>query len=239
MNITLNHITKKYGDKTVLNIEQFDIKAGIVTGIIGPNGSGKSTLMKIIAGLDNEYTGALLIEGQKINNEIYKAMTLVFQKPYLINTDVYNNIAYPLKLRNIAADEIKSKTEKMIELLQLQEIMHQNARTLSGGEMQKVALARAIVFEPKLLLLDEPTSNIDPQTMQLMENAIRYINHINHTTVVLVTHNIRQLHRVCSQAVFMQEGKVAEQGSVSEILAKVNEDYTGDFLEQELSTKIK
>ena len=239
MDISLQNITKKFGDKTVLSIDQFEVKAGAVTGIIGPNGSGKSTLMKIIAGLDNEYTGSLLIEGRKVNKEIYKSMTLVFQKPYLINTDVYNNIAYPLKLRGIAAGEIKSKTEKMIELLQLQEISHQNARTLSGGEMQKVAMARAIVFEPKLLLLDEPTSNIDPQTMQLMEKAIKYINQSNQTTVVLVTHNIRQLQRVCSQAVFMQEGKVAEQGSVSEIMEKVNEDFTGDFLEQELSTKIK
>lgn len=234
MNISLHHITKKFADKTVLNIEQLELNAGMVTGIIGPNGSGKSTLMKIIAGLDKEYTGLLHIEGQEINQEISKNMTLVFQKPYLINTDVYNNIAYPLKIRGISKVEIKNKTEKMIELLQLKEIIQQNARTLSGGEMQKVALARAIVFEPKLLLLDEPTSNIDPKTMQLMENAIKYINQSCNTTVVLVTHNIRQLQRVCSHAVFMQEGKVAEQDFVKNVLNKLNEDFIGDFLEQEL-----
>jgi tungstate transport system ATP-binding protein len=122
----------------------------------------------------------------------------------------------------------------MIELLQLKEIMKQNARTLSGGEMQRVALARAMVFEPKILLLDEPTSNIDPKTIQLMENAIKYINERCNTTVVLVTHNIRQLQRVCNQAVFMQEGKVAEQGFVKDVLNKLNEDFIGDFLEQEL-----
>jgi tungstate transport system ATP-binding protein len=237
MNISLHNITKKFGDKTILNIDQLDFKAGMITGIIGPNGSGKSTLMKIIAGLDKEYTGLLYIEGQEMNKEICKNMTLVFQKPYLINTDVYNNIAYPLKIRGLSQVEIKNKTDKMIELLQLKEIMKQNARSLSGGEMQKVALARAIVFEPKLLLLDEPTSNIDPKTMQLMENAIKYINQHCNTTVVLVTHNIRQLQRVCSQAVFMLDGKVVEQDLVKNILNKLNEDFIGDFLESELYVK--
>jgi tungstate transport system ATP-binding protein len=234
MNIALHSITKKYGDKTVLNIDQLEFKAGMMTGVIGPNGSGKSTLMKIIAGLDKEYTGQIKITGQEINQEICRNMTLVFQKPYLINMDVYNNIAYPLKIRGLSKIEIKNKVEKMIELLQLKEIMKQNARTLSGGEMQRVALARAMVFEPKILLLDEPTSNIDPKTIQLMENAIKYINERCNTTVVLVTHNIRQLQRVCNQAVFMQEGKVAEQGFVKDVLNKLNEDFIGDFLEQEL-----
>lgn len=234
MNISLHNITKKFGDKTVLDIKQLEFNAGIVTGIIGPNGSGKSTLMKIIAGLDTEFTGSLHMDGQEINQKTYKSMTLVFQKPYLINTDVYNNIAYPLKIRGMSKGEINNKVEKMIELLQLKEIMKQNALTLSGGEMQKVAMARAIVFEPKLLLLDEPTSNIDPKTMQLMGNAIKYINQSCNTTVVLVTHNIRQLQRVCTQAVFMQEGKVAEQDIVKNVLSKLNEDFIGDFLEQEL-----
>lgn len=234
MNISMHNITKKFGDKTVLDIKQLEFNAGIVTGIIGPNGSGKSTLMKIIAGLDTEFTGSLHMDGQEINQKIYKSMTLIFQKPYLINTDVYNNIAYPLKIRGMSKGEINNKVEKMIELLQLKEIMKQNALTLSGGEMQKVAMSRAIVFEPKLLLLDEPTSNIDPKTMQLMENAIKYINQSCNTTVVLVTHNIRQLQRVCTQAVFMQEGKVAEQDIVKNVLSKLNEDFIGDFLEQEL-----
>jgi tungstate transport system ATP-binding protein len=237
MNISLHNITKKFGDKTILNIDQQDFIAGMITGIIGPNGSGKSTLMKIIAGLDKEYTGLLHIDGQEMNKEICKNMTLVFQKPYLINMDVYNNIAYPLKIRGLSQIEIKNKTDKMIELLQLKEIMKQNARSLSGGEMQKVALARAIVFEPKLLLLDEPTSNIDPKTMQLMENAIKYINQCCNTTVILVTHNIRQLQRVCSQAVFMLDGKVVEQGLVKDVLIKLNEDFIGDFLEPELYVK--
>lgn len=237
MNISLQNITKKFGDKTILNINQLEFKAEMITGIIGPNGSGKSTLMKIIAGLDKEYTGLLHIDGQEMNKEVCKDMTLVFQKPYLINTDVYNNIAYPLKIRGLSQVEIKNKTDKMIELLQLKEIMKQNARSLSGGEMQKVALARAIVFEPKLLLLDEPTSNIDPKTMQLMETAIKYINQCCNTTVVLVTHNIRQLQRVCSQAVFMLDGKVVEQDIVKNVLNKLNEDFIGDFLESELYVK--
>lgn len=234
MNIAMHHLTKKYQDKTVLNIDQLEFAAGIITGIIGPNGSGKSTLMKIIAGLDQEFSGELQIQGHRLEQTKSREMTLVFQKPYLINTDVYHNIAYPLKLRGRTKQEIKEKTEKMIELLELQAIIQQNARTLSGGEGQKVALARAMVFEPKLLLLDEPTANIDPQSMLVMENAIRYINRNCQTTVVLVTHNIRQLQRVCSEAVFMREGKVEQRGKVNEVLNSIKGNYLGELLEQEL-----
>lgn len=230
MNITLHNITKKFADKVALDIEKLEFDEGKITGIVGPNGSGKSTLMQIIAGLDNEYTGTLNIDKQAVKQEMYKNITLVFQKPYMINTDVYKNIAYPLKVRGVSRIDAKKKTDNIIELLKLNEIKHQHARTLSGGEMQRVALARAIVLEPKLLLLDEPTSNIDPKTMQLMENTIKYTNKSYNTTVLLVTHNIRQLQRLCHKAVFMQEGKVHEQGKVEEILSKINEVFEGDFL---------
>jgi tungstate transport system ATP-binding protein len=161
-------------------------------------------------------------------------MTLVFQKPYLINTDVYHNIAYPLKIRGKSKSEINSKVQQVIELLQLESIQHQNANTLSGGELQKAAMARAIVFEPKLLLLDEPTANIDPQTMLLMENAISYINQSCSTTVVLVTHNIGQLQRMCREAVFMREGRVEKQGALRDVLSNIKGTYIGEFLEPEL-----
>lgn len=234
MDIALHNILKKYGNKSVLDIEHLALKSGLVTGIIGPNGSGKSTLMKIIAGLDKDFTGTLHISGGEAHQEIYKQMTLVFQKPYLINTDVYNNIAYPLKLRNKSKAEIQSRVQQVVELLQLEELVHQNARTLSGGEMQKAALARAMVFEPKLLLLDEPTANIDPQTMLIMENAIRYINQSCNTTVLLVTHNIGQLQRLCKEAIFMYEGKVSKQGEIRDILSSIKGSYIGEFLEPEL-----
>jgi tungstate transport system ATP-binding protein len=234
MNITLNKVLKKYGDKIVLNIDKLELKEEVITGIIGPNGSGKSTLMRIIAGLDNDFTGSLYINEGEVNQEIFKSMTMVFQKPYLINTDVYNNIAYPLKVRGESKAEIDIKLKKVIELLKLEYIVHQNARTLSGGEMQKVALARAIVFEPRLLLLDEPTANIDPQTMLLMENAINYINQSCKTTVILVTHNIGQLQRMCKQAVFMREGSVEKQGEVREVLSNIKGTYIDEFLEPEM-----
>jgi len=234
LDIVLQNILKKYGNKTVLHIDKLELKAGLVTGIIGPNGSGKSTLMKIIAGLDNAFTGSLRINGGEVNQEINKNMTMVFQKPYLINTDVYNNIAYPLKIRGKSKTEINNKLQNVIRLMKLEGIAHQNACTLSGGEMQKVALARAIVFEPRLLLLDEPTANIDPQTMQLMENAISYVNQRCNTTVIIVTHNIGQLQRMCREAVFMREGKVEKQGTMRDILSNIKGTYIDEFLELDM-----
>jgi len=234
MDVLAKNLTKRYGDKTILNIDELELKQGVITGVIGPNGSGKSTLMKVIAGLDKEFEGMLQINGQTADQTAYRDMTLVFQKPYLINSDVYHNIAYPLKLRGQTKQQIAEKTEKVIELLQLKAILQQNARTLSGGEGQKVALARAIVFEPKLLLLDEPTANIDPQSMQLMEDAIQYIHQKCRTTIVLVTHNIRQLQRVCHEAVFMREGRTEQRGTVEAVLKSIKGNYLGELLEQEL-----
>ena len=234
MDVQIRNLMKKYEGKTVLDINKLDLQPGVITGIVGPNGSGKSTLMKVIAGIDKEYEGTIQIKGQRLDQAINRDMTLVFQKPYLINADVYHNIAYPLKLRGKTKQEIAEKTATVIELLQLKAILQQNARTLSGGEGQKAALARAIVFEPKLLLLDEPTANIDPQSMLLMEAAIRYIHQNCQTTVVLVTHNIMQLQRLCHEAVFMRGGMVEQQGTVDEVLKSIKENYLGELLEQEL-----
>lgn len=216
MKVKLRNITKKYQDKLVLDIEELELREGAITGIIGPNGSGKSTLMRIIAGLDREYNGTVLLGDKQSSVEQSRDVTLVFQKPYLINTDVYHNIAYPLVLRGYKKGDMNRKVAEVIKLLQLEQLMHQKASTLSGGEAQKTALARAIVFEPRLLLLDEPTANIDPKSILVMEEAIRYTNRNHGTTVLLVTHNIAQLQRLCDDAVIMDGGRIKQHGSVTE-----------------------
>lgn len=234
MKIMIDKLTKSYGKKTVLSIEELEIKSNAITGIIGSNGSGKSTLMRIISGIEKPDSGTITFMDKLPIEAVRKDVTMVFQKPYLINTSVYNNIAYPLKLREYKKDVISKKADSIIELLDLCEIKHQNARTLSGGEAQKVALARAVVFEPKLLLLDEPTSNIDPNSIFTMEKAIRHINEATGATVLLVTHNVKQLQRLCSYAAFMENGSVKEQGKVEMLFSNLRDTLIGRFISEDM-----
>lgn len=210
MKIQGENLIKVYGDKKVLHIESLTIEKGKITGIIGPNGSGKSTLVNIIAGLDEDYQGKILYDGKEINKEIRDRMTLVFQKAYLFKRSVYKNIAYPLKIRNESKVNIEKKVLHMLELLEIEDLKTKMGNKLSGGETQKVALARALIFNPRLIFLDEPTSNIDPEYILHMEKAIIKHNKENKGTIVIVTHNIEQAERLCHRIIKLERGKVID-----------------------------
>jgi len=176
--------------------------------LIGPNGSGKSTLMNIISGIDLDFFGTIRYDGKPLDRSIYMNMTLVFQKPYLFRRRVYENIEYPLKVRGMDKGERIKKVENIIKRFEIEELREKKAHRLSGGESQKVSLARALIFEPKLLLLDEPTSNIDPESIKIMEREILRFNQETKGTVLIVTHNIEQSKRLCHNIIYLENGKV-------------------------------
>jgi tungstate transport system ATP-binding protein len=180
MNLRWNSLTRAYGEKIVLNLGPGGIESGRITGIIGPNGAGKSTLLNIIAGLDNPGSGQVRYGASGANGDVQycedvprERITLLFQQPYMLHTTVEKNIAYPLKLRKTPSGEIKRRTDELMKELGLTALAKQKARKLSGGEMQKTAFARALSFNPELLLLDEPTSNIDNATIADIEALLR------------------------------------------------------------------
>ncbi|MCF6460353.1 ABC transporter ATP-binding protein [Clostridium sp. Cult3] len=208
MEVFVKNIKKYYSDKLVLNIDELQFEKGKITGIIGPNGSGKSTLLNIIGGLDREYLGEVKYGEKGLSQGIYKEMTLVTQKPYLFRRKVYENIEYPLRIRKVQKDEMRRRVQDIIERFEIEDLKDKKAHLLSGGESQKVSLARALVFEPKLLLLDEPTSNIDPESIKIMEREILRFNEESKGTVLIVTHNIDQSKRLCDNVIYLEEGKV-------------------------------
>lgn len=207
MKITLENIEKYYGEKKVLDISKLEIHQGKITGITGPNGSGKSTMLNIISNMDCDYKGNISFNHKKFDNDIRSNMTFVFQKPYLFRRNVYDNIAYPLKLRKIDREIGRERVHKVIKDLEIEDLIDKKGHKLSGGESQKVALARALVIHPKLLLLDEPTANIDPESTKIIEREILNFNKNTNATVVIITHNIEQSKRICDEIVYLSNGK--------------------------------
>ena len=230
MNITFEKLQKSYDGRKVLDIEKGFIKSGSRTAIIGPNGAGKSTLLKILAGLESADCGSLSYDRSVEFPQT--DITMVFQKPYLISTTVEKNIAYPMKLRGYSDDEIENRVTELTEELGLTSFRKQKSWKLSGGETQKVALARALSFKPKLLLLDEPTANVDPYTTAEIEKML--IKASEYSTIVLITHNLAQAKRVCNEAMMLHEGKAIESGPCHEMLTAPKTLEARKFIEGEL-----
>ena len=211
MRLNIDQVKKVYGGRTVLDIEALAIEEGKITGITGPNGCGKSTLLNIVSGYDGDFQGKIRYNGRPLDRKIRDWMTHVFQKPYLFKRTVYENIDYPLKIRNISGEERKKRILDILKRLEIEDLSEKRADLLSGGESQKVALARALVFGPKLLLLDEPTSNIDPESIKILEREILNFNQETAATIVIVTHNLEQSKRLCHNILYLEEGKVVKQ----------------------------
>lgn len=232
MDVRFENLKKSYDGKTVLDIEQGMIRKGRRTAVIGPNGAGKSTFIKIIAGIEKADQGHIWY-----GNEMQfpkKDVTLVFQKPYLLSTTVEKNIAYPMKLRGWDANAIEQRITELTEALNLTQFRKTKAWKLSGGETQKVALARALVFKPKLLLLDEPTANIDPVTTGEIEQLLMRIGETQETSIVLITHNLAQAKRTCDDVIMFHGGNLIESGLCEDILKKPKKEETARFISGEL-----
>lgn len=234
MKIKIKNLKRVHGEKVILNIESLSIEKGSLCGIIGPNGAGKSTLLNIIAGLDKQTEGKVFYGDTEVSVIPYRDMTMVFQSPYLIRTTVIKNISYPLKLRGWELKDIEKRVDGLASELGLTDLKAQKAWTLSAGETQKVALARALSFRPKLLLLDEPTANIDPATTGELEMMLKKINEEEGTTVVIITHNLAQAKRLCNKVVFMHNGNVVEAGDSDRILKEPKQITTQKFISGEL-----
>lgn len=203
MEVRLEQVSKQYGSKQVFANLNEVFESGKITGLVGDNGAGKSTLLRLIAGLDLDYSGHIYYDGKLLSKPLYQQMTMVFQTPYLLKRSVYDNIAYPLQIRHRSAAEIKQKTEAMIARLGIEKLADQYAHKLSGGESQKVALARALIFEPDLVLLDEPMSGIDAASVRFMEEMIQEYVREYHKTVIMITHNARQAQELCDRIVHL------------------------------------
>jgi tungstate transport system ATP-binding protein len=232
---SISSLTKLYGDKKVLDIEELELEEGRITGIIGPSGAGKSTLLYILNGLEKASGGRIVFGGKEMKNELdletRRQMTMVFQRPTVFNTSVYDNIAYGLKLRGINNSEAKARVDELAKLIGLEDKLQQRAATLSGGEAQRLSLARAIIHRPKVLLLDEPTANLDPANVAMIEKLVFYTKEEHGTSVVMITHNMFQAKRISEKLVFLLNGSIVECGDTNEVFGGPKDSRTLDFIE--------
>ena len=222
----LKDVTKAYGNKIVVDAVNLQICEGEILALLGPNGSGKSTILKMLAFIENPTGGEVTFQGKPVNfkNTEKERMqsTLVFQKTVLFGTSVYNNIAYGLKIRKVPKETRDREVKKALEIVKLEGFEKRNARKLSGGEQQRVAIARALVLKTKLLLLDEPTANLDPKNAGILEEVIDTINRENKTTIMMATHNMFQAKKLPHRIALMDEGKITEIGAPAEVFGKLS-----------------
>lgn len=231
---------KQYDGKTVLKIDNLAFAAGKIYGLIGPSGAGKSTLLRILNLLEPPtggkiYFKGIVVEGKaKLLLNLRRKMTMVFQHPVLFDTSVYENVMYGLKVRGVSQREAKRLVEQALEDVGLAEFAQRNARSLSGGEAQRIALARAMVLKPEVLLLDEPTSNLDPANVAVVERSIRRLNEKYGTTVIMVTHNIFQAQRMAEEVLFFYRGRLVEKGPTQQVFHNPEDERTRAFIKGEM-----
>lgn len=222
----LKNITKTFNGANALYDINLQIRRYEILALLGPNGSGKTTLLKILAFLQKPTIGEVYFDNVKVSDKNIEQMrirsTMVFQKTVLFSTTVYNNIAYGLKIRKMPKEEIKEKIANVLKLVKLEGFENRQAKSLSGGEQQRVALARALVLNTELLLLDEPTANLDPKNAATIEEIIATANREFKTTIVIATHNMFQAKNLPHRIALMTNGKIAEVGTPTEIFGKLS-----------------
>ena len=195
------------GQKLILDKINCKIKSNSITAVLGPNGAGKSIFLQTINGLVSIQSGRLTFNSMQNNQEIRKQQAMVFQTPVLLRRTVMANMQFVSNLRNKKSNQL---LKKLLDKVGLEGYEKKPARLLSGGEKQRLSMARALIVNPNLLLLDEPTANLDPYSLNLIEDLVLEENSIG-KTVIFTTHDMSQAKRLATDVIFLNKGKVLEQ----------------------------
>lgn len=220
----LRDVAVDLGGRRVLEVQSLDITPACVTVVLGPNGAGKTTLLRSLGLLVPLASGSLELFGTARPLGAAGAVAWrrrlgwVEQRPYLFRGTVAANVAYPLRLRGLSPGEIEARVAGALAMVDMLELCGRRAAELSGGEAQRVALARALATAPEVLLLDEPTANLDPASAGRVEEAVRRYARHNGGTVVLVTHGLFLARRLADKAIFLEGGTVVESGEAGRVL---------------------
>ena len=231
--VKINNLKVQFDDFVALNNINVNIKAGEFFTLLGPSGCGKTTLLRSIAGFNKISNGNILIGGKNISilQPWERNLGFVFQNYALWPTmTVFENISYGLKVRKFPKDKIKSKVLDIMRLVKLEDYANAYPNTLSGGMQQRTALARALVIDPPILLLDEPLSNLDAKLRILLRNEIRQIQQRLSITALYVTHDQEEALDISDTIAVMNEGEIIQVGYPRQIYKDPNSSFVADFL---------
>ena len=219
--IKLRGVSKSFGAVKALDDVSLHVKRGEVLTLLGPNGSGKTTLVKIAAGLEVPSVGIVLFDGVEVNPSnvalVRRRATMVFQKTVIFRGSVYDNVGYGLSVRGLSPQELDSKVVEALKAVRLGHLRDRRARSLSGGEQQRLSLARAIALDCDVVLLDEPTANLDPDSLIIMKDVIKRLNGERGTTIVIATHNLQQAEDLSHRIVLLRDGRIVEEARPEEL----------------------
>lgn len=219
--IEITGIFKSFGKSEILNDINLDIDEGKILALIGSTGSGKTTLLRLIDTLDQPTRGSIFFQGEDIcrlsSKEkllVRRRMAMVFQKPFMFSRSVYENVSYGLKIRG--KGNSRDAVLHTLADVGLAGYESRSATTLSGGEMQRIALARAMVIKPEVLLLDEPTANLDPRSASAIDDLIERLAQ-GGTTVIIASHNMAECRRLANKVVVLVNGRITRTGRSNDI----------------------
>jgi len=226
--ITLQNISKTYATEAgvlhAVSSASLQVQQGDIYGLIGFSGAGKSTLLRTINLLERPDEGSVIVEGEDLTKlskqELRKkrlSIGMIFQHFNLLNNlNVYDNVSFPLEIAKVPKAERRERIENCLEMVGLTEKARAFPTKLSGGQKQRVAIARALANDPKILLCDEPTSSVDPQTTGSILSALQDINRKLGITIVMVTHEMNVIKAICNKVAVMENGKIVEKFDLGE-----------------------
>jgi tungstate transport system ATP-binding protein len=230
----VENLEKSYPNSKALQSVSFTADGGKIFVLIGANGAGKTTLLRILAGLEKPDKGKIFYNNQTITDrELRQVSTLVFQRTAMFSRSVYDNLEFGLRIRNAPDEEIKQKISDVLSAVGLPNFEKRRAKKISGGEQQRISLARAMLLNPKVLLLDEPTANLDPNSARIIEKAISSRRNDN-SIIIMATHNLGQTKRLADVVVHMHEGKIVEVAKTQDLFDNPQHVITQKFVRGEL-----
>ena len=231
--IRLEHISKSFGDKKVLDDISLYVKRGEFITFLGPSGCGKTTTLRLIAGFGKPDSGTITMDGKEISEvpPYQRNLNTVFQRYALFpHLDVYDNVAFGLKLKKVPEDQIEKRVKKVLKLVSMSDYEDRDVESLSGGQQQRVAIARALINQPKILLLDEPLAALDLKMRKDMQIELKEMHKKLGITFIYVTHDQEEALTLSDTIVVMNEGKIQQIGTPTDIYNEPVNCFVADFI---------
>lgn len=248
--IDIHHVSKtfrsKAGSVEALKDVSLRVEKGDIYGIIGFSGAGKSTLIRLVNQLERPDTGSVNVDGRELTALSAKELRaarrdigMVFQQFNLLERkSVYHNVAMPLILEGTPKAAIKERVEDVLRIVELEDKRNTYVSQLSGGQKQRVGIARALATAPKIMLCDEATSALDPKTTESILALLKRINRELGVTILLITHQMQVIQRICNKVAVMEDGRIVEQGSVLDLFSEPREEITQEFVRTVINDRI-